>query len=241
MSSQAKDNNSSQDAHYARLVVLLFIPVVLLAVALPLLWNVSQQNAESDASGAHYTLTGDEIAALAKSAGHTATGDSVTSILLLVKPEGEAQLSRVALITVDDTQGFAKLLEVDPAAQVSGDGFAETLNDAYASSGTQGVAYAVAHAGIISVDHIVEMDTSSWEIVRGAVEAGSDSLAVDIAQLLEGIKENDMSVRTIRELLTRATSYGFSAESIVEIPVTGGASQQVLAQEQIGLSAGTIS
>lgn len=219
-----------------RLIVLLFIPVLLLVIAAPLLWNLSQRQEDTSSSVLHYALTNDEIASLATDAGYSATGDKVTSVLLVVTPEGEIQLSQVALITVDDTQSAAKLLEIDSSVQVACDGQTETLATTYQSSGAQGVAHVVAYAGMLSVDNIVEMDASSWDIISSAVAAGSDSLAVDISQLLEGIKENDMSVSTMREVLTRALKYGFSAESIAQIPSTGGA----LDAAQIGILAGSI-
>lgn len=225
-----------QESHYMRLVVLLFIPVLLLAIAAPLLWNLSQQNKDASVSVTHYTLSNDEIASLADAAGYSATGNEVTSILLVVTPKEEEQLSNIALITVDDTESSAKLIEINPSEQVACDGQTESLEDTYVSSGSQGVAYAVAHAGLLSVDHIVEMDDSGWDILRGAVEAGSDSLSVDVTQLLEGIKENDMSVSTIREVLTRALDYGFSAKNIVQVSSTDG----LLDAAQIGIFAGSV-
>lgn len=236
--------DTEQDAHYMRVIIALFVPVVVLAIALPLLWNVTDQgeSENENTSAIHYMLSKDQLSAEAADAGYTATGDDVTTILLAVTPQEESQLSKVALISVNDTQSAAKLLEIDPTAQVACDNLTESLNDTYQSSGAQGVAYVVAHAGFLSVDHIVEMDSSSWDIVRNAVEQGSDSLAVDIAQLLEGIKENDMSVRTIREVLTRATTYGFSAGSIVQVPAKEASSDGTtqLDAPQIGILAGSI-
>lgn len=223
--------NSEQDSHYMRVLLAIVVPVVVFVIAWPVLWNLSQQSdSGQDASAIHYMLSVDELAAFAADAGYAATGDDVTSVLLEVSPKGESKLSQVALITVDDTQSSAKLLEINPDVPVACDNLTESLNDTYTSSGSEGVAYVVAHAGLISVDHIVEMDEDSWQIIESAVKQGSESLSVDIAKLLEGIIENDMSVRTIREVLSRATSYGFSAESIV----------QVSDPAQIGLLAGTI-
>lgn len=240
MPSYSKEEQDN--AHYTRVLLAICIPVVVLAIALPLLWNLSQRGGEA-APSEDCVLSAEDITSLATAAGYEPTGDEVTSILLSVT--SDENLSSVNIVVLNTTQQFAKLLEIDPAAQVDVDGVTQSLTSYYDDSGTAGIAAAIARAGIISIDHAVEMDGDSWSVFLEAVNQGSSDISVDLDRLLEGIKANDMSVRTLRGAFTQATKYGFSAASIVQIPTvqaTDGTGNLYLklSETQIGLEAGTI-
>lgn len=273
MASEFKENkgdsvSSSENAHYTRVLIAIFVPMVALAIALPLLWNVSQQGESQGTGSLDYVLSADQISSLADTAGYEATGDEVTSILLLVTSDGSAtsdtstasetassdslnastsaeNLASAHIVVLNNTQKFAKLLEIDSFAQVLVGSDTQALSSYYADSGSEGIAAAIAQAGIISIDHTVEMDNQSWSVFLEAVNQGSNDISVDLEQLLSGIKANDMSVRTLREAFSQATDYGFSAASIVQIPTaqatdSTGDSYLKLDQAQIGLEARTI-
>lgn len=235
--------SSAESAHYTRVLIAIFVPIVVFAIAMPLLWNFSQQSTTQDAGFLDYTLTSDQIGSLAEAAGYEATSDEVTSILILVTSDNT--LDAANIVVLNNTQKFAKLLEIDPSAQVTVDGNTQVLSSYYTDSASESIAAAIAQAGIISIDHTVEMDNQSWSVFLEAVNQGSNDISVDLEQLLSGIKANDMSVRTLREAFSQAVDYGFSAASIVQIPTVQatdgtGNSYLRLDQTQIGLEAGTI-
>lgn len=205
-------------------IAVLVVVAVGLMVLVSTLWRLANT---SSALGSHEvedalaaaTSSQDAAQALADASGATPTGDEVETVLFVVVPNtSSSDLASLYLASIDSTQGAAKLISVDPGAQVAADAGAVTLHDAYASQGLEGLASTLATACAVPVDHAVTMTQTGWDAFMQAAVGGSSALASHASELLGGIVSSDLDAGGLLDIAKRALSLGLSASDVTEAP-----------------------
>lgn len=232
------------------LVVLLVIGV-LGALLVMFCWNLAQHNSRmgsSDIAEALQTAAGaSSVEDIAAERGLSATGDSVTTVMFAIMGEGEdgsEQLAALNLAVLNETQGFAKLLQIPVDASVTGKGITETFAGWYSAGGVESLAMRIASAGV-PVNHIVVMTAAGWESFMTVASQGSSALTSNAADLLKSIEESDMDITALIDIMTRAMAAGLSSESFEtigtsEVTTEAGGTLYMIDETQIATAAGTM-
>lgn len=214
-------------------------------------WNLAQEHSKlgnSEVSEAIQTAsTAQSIDDIAAERGLSATGDSVTTVMFVVVSGGENStktLSGLNFAVLNETQNFAKLLEIPIDSYISGNGATETFAGWYSAGGIESLAMRIASSGV-PVNHIVVMSDSGWESFMTVASEGSSALQSNATELLEGIEQSDMDITALVNIMSKAIEAGLSTSSIEAVPTVentddNGNTSVSLDSGQIPILAGTM-
>lgn len=217
------------------------------------LWSLAQINSklgDKDIQKAltNQTISSEDLALQAEERELTATGDSVTTILFAITStsgDTSGQLSGIKLAVLNETQNFAKLLDISPEASVTISESAHTLAQFYAEDGVSALAQGISYTGAVPVSHAIVISDAGWEAFMGAATQGTSTLRSQASDLLKSIEQSDMDLTDLIDTVTRATDAGLSASNIETIETSEveddeGNIYYELNGNQIALAAGTL-
>lgn len=246
-------SDDPKDLPHKNLIALLVLVIIgaLGAALVMFCWNMAQHNSKmgsSDIADALSTAAGAaSVEEIAAGRDLSATGDSVTTVMFVVLTEGEGgseQLSALNVAVLNETQNFAKLLQIPVDASVTGNGITETFAGWYSAGGVASLAMRVASAGL-PVNHIVVMTAAGWESFMTVASQGSSALASNATDLLKSIEESDMDITALVDIMSKAISAGLSSDSIEtiatsEVTTEAGGTLYMIDETQIATAAGTM-